>query len=122
MAQDEAYDVRVVGRRTDDQGRTLIQETFWYKGSFYMTDRYERADESSEKKAVEDVVSAPPNPTEDRPVEATSAVEIPTLPVETSPAGCDLVETATAAQLATTQKADTAPNANHACGQTAELS
>ena len=50
MAQDEAYDVRVVGRRTDDQGRTVIQETFWYKGSFYMTDRYERADESSEEK------------------------------------------------------------------------
>jgi hypothetical protein len=95
MAQDEAYDVRVVGRRTDDQGRTLIQETFWYKGSFYMTDRYERADESSEKKAVEDAASTPPNPTEDVPVEATPAVEVPTLPVETEPAGCYLVETAT---------------------------
>jgi hypothetical protein len=97
MAQDEAYDVRVVGRITDDQGRTLIQETFWYKGSFYMTDRYERADESSEKKAVEDAVPAPPNPTEDGPVEATSAVEVPTSPVETSPAGCNLIETATTA-------------------------
>jgi hypothetical protein len=88
MAQDEAYDVRVFGRITDDQGRTLIQETFWYKGSFYMTDRYERADESSEKKEVEDAVPAPPNPTEDGPVEATSAVEVPTSPVETKPAGC----------------------------------
>jgi hypothetical protein len=120
MAQDEAYDVRVVGRRIDDQGRTLIQETFWYKGTFYMTDRYERADESSEKKAVEDAVPAPPNPTEDGPVEATSAVEVPTLPVETSPTGCNLVETATTAQPATTQKAGTAPKPNHTCGQTAE--
>jgi hypothetical protein len=62
MAQDEAYDVRVVGRRIDDQGRTLIQETFWYKGSFYMADRYEREDESSEKKAVEDAVPPPAEP------------------------------------------------------------
>jgi hypothetical protein len=120
MAPDEAYDVRVVGRRMDDQGRTLIQETFWYKGSFYMADRYERADESSEKKAVEDAVPAPPNPTEDGPVEATSAVEVPMLPVETSPAGCNLVETATTAQPATTQEAGTVPNVNHTCGQTAE--
>ena len=92
MAQDEAYDVRVVGRRTDDQGRTLVQETFWYKGSFYMTDRYERADESTEKKAVEDALSAPPNPAEDEPVGATAAAEVPTLPVEAKPAGCNLVE------------------------------
>ena len=120
MAQDEAYDVRVVGRRIDDQGRTLIQETFWYKGSFYLTDRYERAEESSEKKAVEDAVPPPPNPTDDGPAEATFAVEVPTLPVETKPAGCNLVETATTAQPATTQKAGTAPNANHTCGQTAK--
>jgi hypothetical protein len=120
MAQDEAYDVRVVGRRTDDQGRTLIQETFWYKGSFYMADRYKRADESSEGKAVEDAIPAPPNPTEDGPVEATSAVEVPTLPVETRPAGCNLVETATAAQPDTTQKAGTSPNANHTPGRTAK--
>jgi hypothetical protein len=105
MAQDEAYDVRVVGRRIDDQGRTLIQETFWYKGSFYMADRHERADESSEKKAVEDAVPTPPNPTEDGPVEAISAVEVPTLPVETRPAGCNLVEISTIAQPVTTQKA-----------------
>jgi hypothetical protein len=84
-----------------------------------MTDRYERADESSEKKAVEDAVPAPPNPTEDGPVEATSAVEVPTSPVETSPAGCNLVETATTAQPATTQKAGTASNVNHTCGQAA---
>jgi hypothetical protein len=120
MAQDEAYDVRVVGRRTDDQGRTLIQETFWYKGSFYMADRYERADESSEKKAVEDAVPAPPNPTEDGPVEATSAVEVPTLPVETRLAGCNLMEISTTAQPATIQKAGTTPNASHTCKQTAE--
>jgi hypothetical protein len=120
MAQDEAYDVRVVGRRIDDQGRTLIQETFWYKGSFYMADCYEQADESSEKKAVEDAVPAPPNPTEDGPVEATSAVEVPTLPVETRPAGCNLVETAITAQPATTQKAGTSSNANHTRGQTAK--
>jgi hypothetical protein len=120
MAQDEAYDVRVVGRRTDDQGRTLIQETFWYKGSFYMTDRYERADESSEEKAVEDAIPAPPNPTEDGPVEATPPVEVPTLPVETRPAGCNLVETAITAQPATTQKAGASPNANYTRGQTAK--
>jgi hypothetical protein len=119
MAQDKAYDVRVVGRTTDDQGRTLIQETFWYKGSFYMTDRYERADESSEKKAVEDAVPAPPNPTEDGPVKATSAVEVPTSLVETSPAGCNIVEIATTAQPTTTQKAGTVPNANHTCRQAA---
>ena len=69
-----------------------------------MTDRYERADESSEKKAVEDAVPAPPNPTEDGPVEATSAVEVPTSLVETSLAGCNIVETATTAQPTTTQK------------------
>jgi len=120
MAQDEVYDVQVVGRTTDDQGRTLIQETFWYKGSFYMTDRYERADESSEKKAEEDAVPAPPNPTEDGPVEATSAVEVPTSLVETSLAGCNIVETATTAQPTTTQKAGTALNSNHNCGQAAE--
>jgi hypothetical protein len=84
-----------------------------------MTDRYERADESSERKAVQDAEPAPPNPTEDEPVKATSAVEDPTSPVETSPAGCNLVETATTAQPATTQKAGTAPNANHTCGQAA---
>jgi hypothetical protein len=120
MTQDEAHDVQIVGRTTDDQGRTLIQETFWYKGSFYMTDRYERADESSEKKAVEDAVPAPPNPTEDGPVEATSAVEIPTSLVETSLTGCNIVETATTAQPNTTQKAGTVPNANHTCKQAAE--
>ncbi len=120
MAQDKVYDVQVVGRTTDDQGRTLIQETFWYKGSFYMTDRYERADESSEKKAVEDTVPAPPNPTEDGPVGATSAVGVPTLLVETSLAGCNIVEAAATAQPTTTQKAGTAPNANHTCRQVAE--
>jgi hypothetical protein len=117
MAQDEAYDVRVVGRRTDDQGRTLVQETFWCKGSFYMTDRYERADESTEKKAVEDAVSAPPNPAEDEPVGATSAAEVPTLPVETKPAGCNLVETTTTTQPATTQEISAGPDANRACVQ-----
>jgi hypothetical protein len=120
MAQDEAYDVRVVGRRTDDQGRTLIQETFWYKGSFYMTDRYERADESSEKKAVEDAIPAPPNLTEDGPVKATSAVEVPTLPVETEPAGCNLVETATTVRPVTTQEARTGTDASRTCGQIAK--
>jgi hypothetical protein len=120
MAQDEICDVQVVGRTTDDQGRTLVQETFWYKGSFYMTDRYERADESSEKKAVEDTAPAPPNPTEDEPVGATSAVEVPTSLVETSLAGCNIVETATTAQPTTTQEAGTAPSANHNCEQVAE--
>jgi len=120
MAQDEICDVQVVGRTTDDQGRTLVQETFWYKGSFYMTDRYERADESSEKKAVEDTVPAPPNPTEDGPVGATSAVEVPTSLVETSLAGCNIVETATTAQPTTTQEAGTAPSTNHSCDQVAE--
>jgi hypothetical protein len=85
-----------------------------------MTDRYERAEESSEKKAVEVAVPAPPNPTEDGPVEATSAVEVPTSLVETSPAGCNIVETATTAQPTTTQKAGTAPNANHTSRQVAE--
>ena len=120
MAQDEICDVQVVGRTTDDQGRTLVQETFWYKGSFYMTDRYEQADESSEKKAVEDAVPAPPNPTEDGPVGATSAVEIPTSLVETSLAGCSIAETTTTAQPTTTQEAGTAPSANHNCEQVAE--
>jgi len=83
-----------------EEPMTKAEPSFWYKGSFYMTDRYERADESSEKKAVEDAVPAPPNPTEDGPVEATSAVEVPTLPVETRPACCNLVETATIAQPA----------------------
>jgi hypothetical protein len=120
MAQDKAYDVRVVGRRTDDQGRTLIQESFWYKGSFYMTDRYERADESTEKRAAEDAVPAPLNPTEDGPVGATSAAEVPTLPVETKLAGCNLVETATTAQPATTHKTGTGPDASRTCVQTAK--
>jgi hypothetical protein len=120
MAQDEAYDVRVIGRRTDDQGRTLIQETFWYKGSFYMTDRYERADESSEKKAVEDAAPAPPNPTEDGPVEATPAVEVPTSPVEMEPAGCNFVETVTTARPVTTQETNTGPDASRTCVQTAK--
>ncbi len=120
MAQDEICDVQVVGRTTDDQGRTLVQETFWYKGSFYMTDRYERADESSEKKAVEDTAPAPPNPTEDEPVGATSAVEVPTSLVETSLAGCNIVETATTAQPTTTHKAGTVPSASHTCRQAVE--
>lgn len=85
-----------------------------------MTDRYERADESSEKKAVEDTAPAPPNPTEDEPVGATSAVEVPTSLVETSLAGCNIVETATTAQPTTTQEAGTAPSANHNCEQVAE--
>jgi hypothetical protein len=79
-----------------------------------MTDHYERADESSEKKAVEDAVPAPPNPTEVGPVKATSAVEVPTSLVETSPAGCNTVEIATTAQPTTTQKAGTVPNATPA--------
>jgi hypothetical protein len=112
MAQDKAYDVRVVGRRTNDQGRTLVQETFWYKGSFYMTYRYERADESTEKKAVEDAVSAPPNPAENEPARATSAAEVPTLPVETNSTGCSLVEATTATQPATTQEIGAGPDAN----------
>jgi hypothetical protein len=87
-----------------------------------MTDRYERADESSEKKAVEDTVPAPPNPTEDGPVGATSAVEVPTLLVETSLAGCNIVEALATAQPTTTQKAGIAPNANHTCRQAAEQS
>ncbi len=85
-----------------------------------MTDRYERADESSEKKAVENTVPAPPNPTEDEPVGATSAVEVPTSLVETSFAGFNIVETATTAQPTTTQKAGTILNADHTCGQAAE--
>jgi hypothetical protein len=116
MAQDKAYDVRVVGRRTDDQGRTVVQETFWYKGSFYMTDRYERADESTEKKAVEDAVPTPPNPAEDEPVRATSAAEVLMLPVETKPAGCNLVETVTTPQQATTQKTGAGPDQRWAKG------
>jgi hypothetical protein len=85
-----------------------------------MTDRYERADESSEKKAVEDTVPTPANPTEDGPVGAASAVEVPTSLVETSLAGCNIVETATTAQPTTTQEAGTAPSANHNCEQVAE--
>jgi hypothetical protein len=120
MARDEAYDVRVVGRRTDDQGRTLVQETFWYKGSFYMTDRYERADESTEKRAAEDAVSAPPNPAENEPARATSAAEVPTLPVETKSVGCSPAETAVATQPAMTHETGAAPNADHACVQSVE--
>jgi hypothetical protein len=120
MAQDEAYDVRVVGRRIDDQGRTLVQETFWYKGSFYMTDRYERAEESTEKEAVEDAVPAPPNPAEDEPVGATSTAEVPTLPVEMKPVGCNLVETTTTAQPATTQRIGAGPDVNRTCVQPAQ--
>jgi hypothetical protein len=85
-----------------------------------MTDRYERADESSEKNAVEDAVPAPPNPAEDGPVEATSAAEVPTLTVETEPAGCNLVETATTARPVRTQEARTGPDASRTCGQTAK--
>ena len=120
MARDEAYDVRVVGRRTDDQGRTLVQETFWYKGSFYMTDRYERADESTEKRAVEDAVSAPPNPAENEPERATSAAEVPTLPVETKPVGCNPTETTAATQPAMTHETGATPDANRACVQPVE--
>jgi hypothetical protein len=85
-----------------------------------MTDRYERADELSEKKVEEDAVPAPPSPTEDGPVEATSAVEVPTSLVETSLAGCNIVERATTAQPTTTQEGGTALNANHNCEQAAE--
>jgi hypothetical protein len=120
MAQDKAYDVRVVGRRTDDQGRTLIQETFWYKGSFYMTDRYERADESAEKEAEEAAIPTPPNPAEDEPVGTTSAAEVPTLLVETKSAGCNLVETVATAQPATTQKTGAGPDVSRTCMQTAK--
>jgi hypothetical protein len=109
MARNEAYDVRVIGRKTDDKGRTLVQETFWYKGSFYMTDRYERADESTEKKSVEDTVSAPPNPAEDEPARAASIAEVPTLLVETKSAGCSHVETTVATQPAVTQETGAAP-------------
>jgi hypothetical protein len=120
MARDEVYDVRVVGRRTDDQGRTLVQETFWYKGSFYMTDRYERADESTEKRLAEDTVSAPPNPAEDEPARATSAAEVLTLSVETKLASCSPAGTTVAIQPAMTHETGAAPDANHACVQSVE--
>jgi hypothetical protein len=120
MARDEAYDVRVVGRRTDDQGRTLVQETFWYKGSFYMTDRYERADESTERRPVEDTVPAPPNPAEDEPARATSAAEVPTLSVETKLASCSPAETTVAIQPAMTHETGATPDADRACVQSVE--
>jgi hypothetical protein len=85
-----------------------------------MTDRYEWADESTEKRAVEDAVSAPPNPAEDEPARATSAAVVPTLPVETKPAGCSLVETTTATQPATTQEIGAGSDANRACVQPVE--
>ena len=110
MARDEVYDVRVVGRRTDDQGRTLVQETFWYKGSFYMTDRYERADESTERRPVEDAVPAPQNPAENEPARATSAAEVPTLPAKTKSVGCSPAETAVATQPAMTHETGAAPD------------
>jgi hypothetical protein len=120
MARNEVYDVRVIGRKTDDQGRTLVQETFWYNGSFYMTDRYERADESNEKKSAEDTVSAPPNPAEDEPARAASTAEVPTLLVETESAGCSPVETTVATQPAVTQETGVALDANHTCVQLVE--
>jgi hypothetical protein len=79
MARNEIYDVKVIGRRTDDQGRTIVKENFWYKGGFYMSDRYERADESDEKKLAEDAASAPPNQAGDEPARAMSTAEVPTL-------------------------------------------
>jgi len=99
---------------------TLVQETFWYKGIFYMTDRYERADESIEKRAVEDAVSAPPNPAEDEPARATSAAEVPTLPAKTKSVGCSPAETAVATQPAMTHETGAAPDANRACVQPVE--
>jgi hypothetical protein len=115
MARNEVYDVRVIGRKTDDQGRTIVQETFWYKGSFYMSDRYERADKSNEKKPAEDAVSAPPNPAGDEPAREMSTAEVPTLIVETKPAVSSPAETAVAAQPAATQEAEATLDANHAC-------
>ncbi len=85
-----------------------------------MTDRYERADESTEKRSVEDTVSAPPNPAEDEPARATSAVEVPTLPVETKLAGCSPAETTAATQPAMTHEAGATPDANRAGVQLVE--
>jgi hypothetical protein len=118
MARNEKYDVKVTGRRTDDQGRTIVQETFWYKGSFYMSDRYERADESNEKKLAEDAVSAPPNPARDEP--AMSTAEVPTLIVETKSAVNSPAETAVAAQPVVTREAEVTPDVNHTCVQLVE--
>jgi hypothetical protein len=111
MARNEIYDVKVIGRRTDDQGRTIVKENFWYKGGFYMSDRYERADESDEKKLAEDAASAPPNPAGDEPARVMSTAEVPTLIVETKP---------TATQPVVNRGAEATPDANHACVQLVE--
>jgi hypothetical protein len=114
MAQNEIYDVKVIGRRTDDQGRTIVEETFWYKGSFYMSDRYERADELNKKTPAEGAMSAPPNQAGDEPVRAASTTEVPTSTVEAIPAVSSSVEKAVADQPAVAQEAEVTPDTDHA--------
>ncbi len=94
MAQNGIYNVKVTGRRTDDEGRTIVEETFCCKGSFYMSDRYERANKSSESTPAggseatmgqasagaeqKDDPSGPLNPIGDELVRATSTTKVPT--------------------------------------------
>jgi hypothetical protein len=114
MAQNEIYDVKVIGRRANDQGRTIVEETFWYKGSFYMSDRYERADESNKNTPAEGAAPTPPNPAGDELVRAASTAVVPTSAVETSSAVSSPVETAVADQPAAAQEAAVTPDTNHA--------
>jgi hypothetical protein len=114
MAQNKIYDVKVVGRRTDDQGRTIVEETFRYKGSFYMSDQYERADESSKSTPAEGAATAPPNPAGEEPVRAASTVEDPTLVIETSPAVSGTAEAAVGSHPAVAQEAANSPGISHA--------
>ncbi len=65
-------------------------------------------------------MSAPPNPAEDEPARATSAAEVPTLPVETKLAGCSPAETIVATQPAMTQETGAALDANRTCVQLVE--
>jgi hypothetical protein len=120
MAQNEIYDVKVIGRRTDDQGRTIVEETFWYKGSFYMSDRYEQADESNKNRPAEGAASAPPNPAGDELVRAASTAKVPTSAVETSSAVGSPVETTVADQPAVAQEAAVTPDTSHAHVQLVE--
>jgi hypothetical protein len=83
-----------------------------------MTDHYERAEESTEKRSVEDTVSAPPNPTE--PARATSAAEVPMLPVEAILACCSPAETTVATQPAMTQETGAALDTNRTWVQLVE--
>jgi hypothetical protein len=54
------------------------------------------------------------------PVFSLSLIFLSTLPVETKPAGCSLVETTTATQSATTQEIGAGSDANRACVQPVE--